>query len=164
MLIFLLAAGYQDYRYDKIKNRLIAAGIAGGLWIRILEDGPKGIFYFGEGFLVILFLLYPLFKINGIGAGDVKMFAVCAGTIGLKKGFHFLLAAFLAAAVLSLLKMLYEHNLIKRFRCFFRYTGQVVSRAEWLLYVPDDKEYKKRVIHLAGPACLSLLLLLGGVY
>lgn len=163
-MIFLLAAGYQDYRYDKIRNRLIAAGIAGGLWIQFSVAGLKGIFNFAEGFLVILFFLYPLFKIGGIGAGDIKMFAVCAGTMGLKKGFYFLFAAFLAAAVLSLLKMLYEHNLIKRFRCFFHYMGQAVISTEWTLYEPDDKEYEKRGIHLAGPACLSLLLMWGGVY
>ena len=160
----MLTAGYQDYRYDKIRNRLIAAGIAGGLWIRFMGAGLKGIYDFLEGFLIIFLLLYPLFKIGGIGAGDVKMFAVCTCTIGLEKGFHFLCAAFLAAAVLSLLKMLYEHNLIERFRSFFRYAGQAVSSTGWTLYAPDDKEYKKRGIHMAGPACLSLLLLLGGVY
>lgn len=146
------------------------AGLLGGGYSQFFNLGFTGILYFGTGFLSTFALLYVFFKIGALGAGDVKLLAVCVGTIGIKKGIIFLCFAFLAAAVLSLLKMLTEHNLIRRFRYFFNYAGQVLATAKIISYEPfmeygkEDLQKKHRTIHLAGPACLSLLLYLGGIY
>lgn len=170
LLIFLLTACYQDYRHDKIKNWLIMAGLMGGGYLQFLSFGFKGILHFGTGFFCTFALLYMFFKIGALGAGDVKLLAVCVGTIGIKRGIFFLCFAFLAAAVFSLQKMLTEHNLIGRFRYFFNYAGQVLATAQFISYEQsafdgqEDLQKKHRTIHLAGPACLSLLLYLGGIY
>ena len=107
---------------------------------------------------------YPLFKLGMIGAGDVKLFAVCAGVLGLQKGFIFLCCTFLVAAVPAVLKMLHNHNFSERFRYFFTYAGQAVSGSGLTVYDAENKEYQRNRIPLAGPACLSVLLSLGGVY
>ena len=170
LLIFLLTACYQDYRHDKIRNWLIIAGLLGGGYSQFISFGFTGILNFGAGFLSTFAFFYMFFKIGALGAGDVKLLAVCVGTIGVKRGIFFLCFAFLAAAVLSLQKMLAEHNLVGRFRHFFNYAGQVLATARFTEYeqlMTHEQEYlqkKHRTIHLAGPACLSLLLYLGGIY
>ena len=164
VFVFTLVACYQDYREGKIRNWLIWAGLCWGAYQQCALSGMRGILDFAEGLLGIFLLTYPLFKLGMIGAGDVKLFAVCAGSMGLKSGFVFLGCTFLVAAVLSLVKMIYHRNFLQRFRYFFIYAGQAVRRAGLSVYgqgVPNTKESR---IHLAGPACLSVLLCLGGFY
>lgn len=164
MFVLLLAACYQDYREGKIRNWLILAGVCWGICLQCSVSGLIGALDFTEGLWGVFLIMYPLFKLGMIGAGDVKLFAVCAGTLGLQKGIVFLCCTFLIAAVLALLKMLYHRNFLQRFRYFFTYAGQAVLTANLSLYGQGDSDMKQSRIHLAGPACLSILLCLGGFY
>lgn len=164
LFVFLLAACFQDYRECKIRNGLIFSGLCWAFCLQVLENGVVGIFNFAEGFGIAFILTYPLFKLRMLGAGDVKLFMVCMGYMGVRRGIIFLCATFLAAAVLALLKMFYYHNFLQRFRYFFIYAGQSIQRAKLSVYdqgIPNTKEGR---IRLAGPACLSVLLCLGGLY
>lgn len=126
--------------------------------------GLAGVLDFGEGFLGIFLLTYPLFKLGMLGAGDGKLFAVCAGTMGINRGVAFLFCTFLVAAILAVLKMLYHRNFFQRFRYFFTYVGQAASTARLTVYEQDAAGKKENRIHLAGPALLALLIGLGGFY
>lgn len=164
VFVFTLVACYQDYKDGKIRNWLICSGLCWGMYQQCAVSGMKGILDFAEGLLGIFLLTYPLFKLGMIGAGDVKLFAVCAGSMGLKSGLIFLSCTFLAAAVLSLVKMIYHRNFLQRFRFFFNYVKQTVSTMKISLYCSEDQHNTANRIPLAGPACLSLLLCLGGIY
>lgn len=164
MFVLLLAACYQDYRESKIRNWLIVAGLCWGVCQQIWENGLTGALDFAEGLWGVFLLTYPLFKLGMLGAGDIKLFAVCAGTLGLKRGIIFLCCTFLVAAVLALLKMFYHKNFLQRFRYFFTYAGQAVLTARLSVYGQGEADMKKSRVHLAGPACLSVLLCLGGFY
>lgn len=164
IFVFSLVACYQDYREGKIRNRLILAGLVWGIYHQCATSGAKGILIFAQGLLGIFLLTYPLFKLGMIGAGDVKLFAICAGSLGLKRALFFLTATFLVAGFLSLVKMLYHHNFLERFRYFFNYVEQTVITMQLSLYDKGDEEKSGGHIPLAGPACLSVLLCLGGVY
>lgn len=156
--MLLLTACYQDYRYGRITNRLVLAVLAWGLCMQLQRGGVSGIIFWLTGGVLVWALTYPLFCLGTLGAGDVKLFASCAGAMGIKKGILFLCCTFLAAAVLSLQKMLYKHSLLQRFRYFFTYVGQTIQTAKLLPYEKED------TIHLAGPAAFALLLSLGGMY
>ena len=164
VFVFTLVACYQDYREGKIRNWLIWAGICWGAYQQCALSGMRGILDFAEGLLGIFLLTYPLFKLGMIGAGDVKLFAVCAGSMGLKSGFVFLGCTFLVAAVLSLVKMIYHRNFLQRFRYFINYVEQTLSTMKISLYNLEDGRNTASRIPLAGPACVSLLLCLGGIY
>lgn len=126
--------------------------------------GLTGVLDFAEGFFSVFLLTYPVFKLGMLGAGDGKLFAVCAGAMGVNRGVAFLFCTFLVAAVLAVLKMLYHRNFLQRFRYFFTYAGQAVCTSRLTVYEQDTAERKESRIHLAGPALLALLLYLGGVY
>lgn len=132
--------------------------------MQLSGNGLTGIFDFAEGFLGVFLIIYPLFKLGMMGAGDGKLFAVCAGAIGLGRGVPFLFCTFLFAAVPALLKLLFQHNFLQRFRYFFTYVGQAACTARLTIYEQDSTEKTKNRIHLAGPACMALLLCLGGLY
>jgi len=164
IFVFMLVACYQDYREGKIRNWLICAGLIWGVFQQCALNGHVGIFDFAEGLLGVFLITYPLFKLGMIGAGDVKLFAVCAGSLGIKRGMIFLGCTFLTAAIISLIKMLYHRNFLQRFRYFFRYVEQSVTAKQLLLYGTDGEKKPEVHIPLAGPACLSILLCLGGLY
>lgn len=164
IFVFLLIACYQDYKHGKIRNWLIYAGFIWSIYQRWILYGPKGLIGLVEGILCVFIITYPLFKLGMLGAGDVKLFAVCAGSMGLKEGLIFLGCTFLAAAVLSLIKMLYHRNFLQRFRYFFNYVKQAVDTRCLTMYVYYSEKHPEIHICLAGPACLSMLLYLGGLY
>lgn len=132
--------------------------------MQLAGKGLTGVLDFAEGFLGVFLLTYPLFKLGMLGAGDGKLFAVCAGAIGLSRGVTFLFFTFLLAAVPAVLKMMYQRNFSQRFRYFFTYVGQVACTSQLTLYEQDKTGEKGSRICLAGPACLALLLGLGGFY
>lgn len=85
----------------------------------------------------VMFLLYPFFRLGGLGAGDVKLLGICAGYFHRDKILSFLFCSLLIAAIFALIKMMTEH-------C--------------------TRERLKMRIPLAGPVLCSVLLSAGGVY
>lgn len=119
---------------------------------------------FAEGIIGIFIMTYPLFKLGMIGAGDVKLFITCAGALGLRRGIVFLGCTFLVTAVISLIKMAYHRNFSQRFRYFFNYANQIIQTSKLSLYGQDERTAHGKYVHMAGPACLAVLLCLGGLY
>ena len=85
VLVFAVAA---DFREMRISNRLIASGLMMGLALRILGEGGAG-----------------------IGAGDIKLFSVAGGFLSMRQLLYVILAAFVAAAVIGLGKLLYQKRM-----------------------------------------------------
>lgn len=163
-LVFMLAiACYCDYRRRKIPNALLLVMFLYGFGQQIMEEGGGGI-----GFIVrcvsILLLLYPLFQIGAIGAGDVKLYGICGGYLPSEKFLFFFFVSLLIAAMISLLKMIYEGNMIERIRYLWDYLFSVLCTGKFRLYIENEWERKKASICLAGPILGSVLLGMGGVY
>ncbi len=170
LCLLLAAAGYYDYSKGKIPNALLAgmllAGAARSLW----HQGAKGgVLFAMAGFLLpvigITALLYPLFKIGAVGAGDVKLLGICAGYFPWDKIFSFLFISMLAAAIFSLLKLWQKKNAKERFRYLAEYLLEVARTGEWSLYVENEREWREAAgLCMSGPVLVSALLYLGGVY
>jgi len=165
VLVFMLAiACYFDYRRKKIPNVLLIAMFLYGCGRLIVKSGGGGGIYFVVKVMTILLLLYPLFQIGAMGAGDVKLYGICAGYLSGEKFLVFFFVSLLIAAVISLLKMINEGNVIERIRYFGDYVFHVLYTGKFYLYIEDERERKKAGICLAGPILGSVLLGLGGVY
>lgn len=165
MAIFVLMLGvacYCDYRGRKIPNLLLFVMFCFGFGQRLAEGGG------GISFVVrcvgILFLLYPLFRIGALGAGDVKLYGVCGGFLPGEKFLLFFFVSMLIAAVISLLKMITEGNMMERFRYLCDYLFGILYTGKLRLYRENEKENRKSGICLAGPILVSVLLGMGGVY
>lgn len=155
---------YFDYRRRKIPNPLIAVILAVGMGESILENGLKGA---GEYLLVttgILFVLYPFFRLGGLGAGDVKLLSVCAGYFPVNKIFYFLFFSMLISAVISVIQVCRERNVWDRVSYFCEYITAVAKSGKWNLYFPQKGERKIYGICMSGPILCSVLLGVGGVY
>ena len=162
-VLLMIACGY-DYRKRRIPNLLVAFMLLWGVGLQLCRNGPVGIFGFLVRAVCVMGVLYPLFKIGAVGAGDVKLFGVTAGFLPFQKVFLFLFMSLLIAAIISLYKLMKMKNLRECLGYFCNYLRGVQRIGRWQLYLPKPAERCRRSICLSGPVLLSVLLCLGGVY
>ncbi len=164
LCLLLGVACYYDYRQGRIPNYLLILMFILGWGCEVFAQGVRGAVSFPLESLAVMLLLYPLFKIGGLGAGDVKLFGICAGYLPKDKFLMFLFHSLLIAAVISLIKMIKEGNAVERISYLCEYTLGVMQSGQIGLYIRDERERKAAGICLAGPIFCSALLLWGGAY
>jgi prepilin peptidase CpaA len=102
--LFTIAAVVDDLKRYKISNRLMIAGLCTGIVLIFLEAvrGGQYIEYIlggGTAFVV----LFPIYLVKGIGAGDVKLLAILGGLIGVYAIGSVVLWAFIATAAVGII-------------------------------------------------------------
>lgn len=111
-----------------------------------------------------LALTFPLYRIGSVGAGDIKLIALCCGMLQRDCIFSFLFSMLLFAAIFSIFKLVRNHMTMERLGYFVSYVSEVRRSGSWSMYVSDQRELGRVGICMSGPVFLSLLLYLGGVY
>ena len=155
---------YFDYRRRKIPNPMIVVILTVGVGESILRNGIRGVGEYLFVAIVVLLLLYPLFRLGGLGAGDVKLLSVCAGYFSESKVFYFLFFSLLISAVISVIQVCRERNVLDRASYFCEYVVAVAKSGRWHLYLPQKGERKISGVCMSGPILCSVLLGIGGVY
>ena len=74
-----------DLLFDKIYNEWILIGAAAGLSYAVWQGGGDGLIRALLSMAVPIVLLYPLFMIGGLGAGDIKLIAVAGCFLTIKE-------------------------------------------------------------------------------
>ncbi|MBQ4537285.1 MAG: prepilin peptidase [Lachnospiraceae bacterium] len=164
LCIFLVIACFYDYGSYRIPNVLLLVMIPMGVIHRMVTEGIGGILSFLIAFSIMLAVLYPFFKIGGIGAGDVKLLSICGGYFSGNQVFLFLFFSLLVAAIFSIIKLLNEGSAKERFGYLGEYLYQVARTGNWYLYVEDFKEMHSGTLCFSGPVLISVLMHMGGVY
>lgn len=95
-----------DFDRMKISNRLILAGLAVSLVLCIWRGGGSKVIPYLWNIIFPVIALYLFYLIGALGAGDVKLFSVIGGFVNFKELVSCMVFAFLAGAVISLIKML----------------------------------------------------------
>jgi Flp pilus assembly protein protease CpaA len=131
-LALTAAAGYRDLRSGLIPNRLLAVAAALLLALRVLlgalEHGPSGaLVSVGAGALGMLATgLVPLllYRLQGIGGGDVKLLATLGFALGPNAGLEAELYAFACLLLYAPARLLYEGSLLRTLSA----SGQLLIR------------------------------------
>lgn len=97
-----------DFGNEKISNRLIVSGLFWGLAFRLLGEGNAGVVHFLVNISIPVILLFLLFQMRAVGAGDIKLFSVAGGFLTTKQLLYVMLAAFAAGAAIGLIKLVYR--------------------------------------------------------
>lgn len=118
--------------------------------------------------LLAFLLLYPLFQIGALGAGDVKLFVMIGCFYGAKDLAYIMAGAFVIGAVFSLGKLIAERNAKERFRYFFTYLYEVCGSGRIKRYDEErnqgDHTDCKNKIHFAVPVLFSAVCRMGGLF
>ncbi|MCM1087971.1 MAG: A24 family peptidase [Muribaculaceae bacterium] len=157
-----------DFKYDKIYNWQIVSGIFAGLYFRIREGGYGSVFTAIAVMLLSFCLLYPIYKIGGLGAGDVKLFLMISSFFPSRRMLYVAAVSFAIGAIFSLGKLILEKNGRERLQYLGSYLADVFRSRKWKVYGADLKEdlqrYKSNKIHFALPVSISVMLGLGGIF
>ena len=164
LCLILVPVCLYDYIRYRIPNLLLFAVFIAGIAEGYFAGGSfPGVTYIIKAVLVIT-LLFPIFKVGMIGAGDVKLLGLCAGFFSGADILYFLFFSMLIAAVFSTVKMMKENNFKQRFSYFGSYLFDIVKTGNWKLYMDDLKAKKEVSLCLSGPVFISLIMHMGGLY
>ncbi|MBO5069984.1 MAG: prepilin peptidase [Roseburia sp.] len=99
-----------DFKEARISNRLIASGLIWGLAFRIMGEGSAGIVHYLVNVSIPVILLFLLFQMRALGAGDIKLFSVAGGFISTRQLLLLIPAAIVAAGMIGVGKLVRERK------------------------------------------------------
>ncbi len=102
LVSILLAACCQDLLTYRISNDLIVLGLLGGALAALLSGSFSAIASCALGALLPIALLWLLYRIRALGAGDIKLLSVCGSFLGTGGIFRVIVASLFAGGVLGL--------------------------------------------------------------
>ncbi len=155
-----------DLKTDRIPNGFILLGTIIGISGGVLSG--RGLSDILASVLLAFLLMYPLYMIGALGAGDVKLFAMIGSFVAAGEFLAILAGAFAIGAGFSLIKLSAEKNGRERFRYFFSYLHEIRRTGHWKVYGEDLKQdyhtYCKNKIHFAVPILFSAVCRIGGLF
>ncbi|MCI9149824.1 MAG: hypothetical protein HFI42_04890 [Lachnospiraceae bacterium] len=158
--MLLLTAAVTDLRSGRISNRLICLGLIAGLILQIWESGWSGSIRFVIQVLFPVIVLFLLFLMRALGAGDIKLFSVVSGIWNLKVICYCMFFSFLAGALVSLGKLLFYKNLGARLRYFCYYVWLSLTEGHIGIYDRGISE-KETIIHFSVAILIGFLISIG---
>ena len=93
-VLFLSVCVYTDFKEGKIKNFMPVLITALAVWYRGGILGCSFPYLSLSGALIPFLVLFPVFLIRGIGAGDVKLLMACGAAAGGEHIWKIMFAAF----------------------------------------------------------------------
>lgn len=112
LLTFLSIAVVTDVMSARISNRLILSGLFFGFVLRFLGQDSTGILIFLINISIPVILLYLLFQLHALGAGDIKLFSVIGAYVSTKELLEIMVVSFFAGAVIGAGKIIYERFIL----------------------------------------------------
>lgn len=158
LLCILLWIAVQDVRTNRISNRMILIGLSGGLLFQVSTRGGEGVLNFLVLSILPVIILYSLFRISALGAGDIKLFSMIGSFLTVKELCGWMILSFGIGAGLALLILIKNGLFQERIQFFFKYLREAVVE------FPNIKKYgevspgKKYVMHFTVPMLLGFLL------
>ena len=101
----LIRAVYTDIKKGIIENRLLISALIIGAVLRVWLNGLMGFVFGLKMSVAMVAILFPLFLIKGIGAGDIKLLGVIALYMP-DRIFYITAAAFILAGIWSVGRMI----------------------------------------------------------
>lgn len=154
--------GY-DVKKHKIPNGLLVVGIAAAFVIRFLDSGAGGCMNAVGSMLIPFLLLFPVYSLGMIGAGDVKYLCMLSVLLNGTQVIYLIFYACALGSIWSLAQMIKKKTFVKRFRYLKNYVADMISRRCQKKYFSTEQGYVD-TIAFALPIGLSFVLHLGGVY
>ena len=164
LLVILSLATFWDYKQGRIPNIIIAVGIGLGIVNLLLDENLSAIIKHLPGIVGPIVLFYPVYKVGGIGAGDLKLLSMLGFYFSFMEMMFCIFISIFLAALLSLIKMTYHQNFLERIKYFFSYFQEVITTGNLKYYYEEETEeiIKRTKIHLACPILLAVLVM-GGI-
>lgn len=161
--LLMIPIVFCDIKYHKIPNKLLIVGVVSSWVSKFWEEGFIGLGMCLGCMIIPFLLLFPLFVMRMIGAGDIKLLCMIAFVMKPGQIIYLLLYACLIGGIWAIIKMIWNKSFIKRFLYLKNYVTRRVMIGEREKYFSKEEGYRD-TISFALPIGLSYLLYLGGMY
>lgn len=128
-----------DIRTSKISNKITVSFICMGLIINIYQEGISGLYDSLAGCFLPLLLLFPLYSLKMLGAGDIKVFCSIGSIMGIKLGILIIIFSFLSGGILAFIIMIIRKNFKTRMKYIFNFIKSCILTRSIQSY-PDFSE------------------------
>ncbi len=157
---FLFVAMVNDLISYRVSNKLIVLGLIFAIMLQVSKYQAWGILYFLLGAMVPVLILFLLFLGNVLGAGDIKLFAVVGGSLGITIGIHCIWYSFVAGAILAIFLLIIRGNFLLRFQHFTHFISTCFICRSISVYCDketrDQSKFHFTTAIFAGFLCLAI--------
>ena len=108
ILLCVTAAGYFDLRWHRVPNWMVGLTIVVSLAWHVSASGLSGLWSSLAGLVLGVGLLFPLFLLRGMGAGDVKFFGALGAAVTHQHVFRLLAISLFVGALMAFYVVLRE--------------------------------------------------------
>ena len=115
--VFLAAINVSDIKEYKIKNICVLPALLAGVAVSFFDASVKDALL---GALIPL-VLFPLFALRMLGAGDIKALCALGSLLGLRLSIYNMAFAFICGGIIALGFMIFGKNAKERFGYLFVY-------------------------------------------
>lgn len=153
--VFLLLINITDLKEFKIKNKVVLLTIITGLIYGAICNSFSDSIY---GMLIPL-VLFPLYALKMLGAGDVKALCAIGAVVGFKLSVMVMLLTFVSGGIIALGFMLFYRNFIERFKNLFNYFKMIfyTGKIEKYNYGGGEKSYFRFSFAITAGTILAMV-------
>ncbi|KAB3537227.1 prepilin peptidase [Alkaliphilus pronyensis] len=144
LLLLILMASIADIKTYRISNKLIVSGIIMGALINLCEDSLFGLIEALTGILIPIIVLFLLFYLRMLGAGDIKLFSAIGAIMGSDFVVECLIWSFLSGGVLCFFIMILRKNSRARLKVLYNYIIACVTSLTLLPYEEGSSSHNAR--------------------
>jgi len=163
-----VAAFCFDMHCSRIPNPLFVGGVLlSQVWLLVndtLIRATQGMI----GAMIVMLILFPVFMIGGIGAGDIKLLMISPMYFSFKDTLMVILLTFIISAVAGTIKLIQKKAFGPRLINLIQYIESAILYRRLFIYDRFGKQengyLNSHRIHLSLPILLSVVIIQGGSY
>ncbi|HEX3028387.1 MAG TPA: prepilin peptidase [Clostridia bacterium] len=121
VVVLCAFAIYFDIKKYKIKNEIIIAGIVSGILTNVLSNAIDGVVDSLLGLIIPVAVLFLLFALKMLGAGDIKLFSAIGAIMGWKFIIHSMIVSILLGGFIAVIIIVLRKNAVERLKYLFNY-------------------------------------------
>ncbi len=111
-ILYCLVSGsaITDLCRQKIFNKWLLLGVLGGIATAFIDVSPEPLFMKLIRAAVMLIAMLPVYKLGGLGAGDIKLFMVIALFLSSEELLSAVVLSFVIGAIIGIIKIVLEKS------------------------------------------------------
>lgn len=155
VFIFAVAINISDIKSFKIKNKSVLIMLIVGLVLNIIDGNIKGAL-FG---MIIPLVLFPLYALRMLGAGDVKALCAIGAAIGFRESGFNIIFTFIAGGIIALAIMIINKTGRARLKNLWLYLKMCIltGRPQSYDFGGGEKAYFRFSFAIMGGFILTVL-------
>src|SRR5215468_4049000 len=126
LAVLALTAAILDIATRRVPNAVTVSGAIAGIAIHTAEEGVRGTGIAFAGLAVGLLVFLPLFLLQGMGGGDVKLMAAIGAIVGAQNCVIIFVLTALLGGLLAVGLLVYKGGLLTAIRNTVTILGQLV--------------------------------------